>query len=204
MSDTMYDKDFFIDFLKDTFEERKDYLENNCSILDIENMACDLYYGVTKQLSWNITDDFGESCCNKERELLKEILLARLIKLESNFAWTEVYKKQLVELNDKVMESFTKAYDEAKMHFRILKDRMNSNDHFVQGFNIDIVLKPFILELNEEEFYLEERGKGIYYLLYNIIPDILWSDDIYYEHDLEEEKEKKYIRLVRQPHKNMI
>ena len=189
----MYDEEFFTSLLNDTFEERKCYLETNCSILDIEIIACDLYYHVTKNLYKNLSGDIGIGCCVKEKELLEEILAVRCCKLDSNFEWTDVYKNQLIELNNKIMNGFLKAYEEAKVQFNILKERMNSNDQFINGFNIDIYIKPFILEPNGEEYFLEESGKGIYYLLYNIMPDTLWAWDVYYEKKLEKETDSIYM-----------
>jgi hypothetical protein len=41
---------------------------------------------------------------------------------------------------------------------------------------------------------MEEKGKGIYYLLYNMLPDVLWSDDLVAdEHDLDNMVSRKYV-----------
>jgi hypothetical protein len=171
--------------MNDSYEERMDFLEKWCSVTDIELIACEFYYEITNSLHKNMEDRFGNGVCGNEEDLLKTILSVRRNKLDSNFTWTENYKKQLLELNEKVMNGFSMAYNEAKTQYHILKERINQNDQFIKGFNIEIKLKPFILEPNEDEYYLEERGKGFYYLLYNVLPDILWTEFVCDEHDLE-------------------
>ena len=85
------------------------------------------------------------------------------------------------------------AYDEARKQFNIMKERIKNNDTYLKGFNISIKLNPFILEPNKDEYYMEEKGKGIYYLLYNMLPDILWSDYLIAdEHDLDNIVSRKY------------
>ena len=192
MSNSIYDKDFFVSFISDSRDERIQYLNDYCSIFDLELMACELYYGVTKSLRKNLDNKTGNDVCGKEKELLYEILRVRRCKIDANFEWNDIFKKQLLELNQKIINGFSMAYKEAKMHFEILKERMKRGDKFIKGFNIEIVLKPFILEYNVAENYMEESGKGIYYLLYNILPDGLWSDYVYYEMDLENPLSNKF------------
>ena len=172
--------------MNESHNERIKGLKKNCSVTDIEHMACEFYYDVTKKLRRNLANEWEEGVRGKEKKLLEDIFKVRRIKLDSNFSWTENYKKQLLELNEKVMNGFSMAYEEAKTQFNILKERTKCNDSYLKGFNIDIKLTPFILEPNEDEYYLEERGKGIYYLLYNMLPDTLWADTLVYdEHNLD-------------------
>jgi len=179
--------------MNESSKHRMNYLKKNCSVTDIELMACEFYYEITKSLNKNLSNDFGRGVCGKEKKLLEDILKVRCWKLDINFSWTENYKKQLLELNENVMNGFSMAYAEAKTQFIILKERIKRNDSYLKGFNIDINLKPFILEPNENEYYLEERGKGIYYLLYNILPDTLWTDNVCDEYDLDDLSSKKYV-----------
>jgi hypothetical protein len=192
-------KEFFLSLINGSREDKKKYiqqLEEWCSITDIEDIACEFYYKITMELHKNLDYLLGkENNCKKEKALLKDILNVRRSKLNENFTWTENYKKQLLELNKKVMDGFSMAYEEAKTQFHILKERINNNDSFIKGFNIDINLKPFILVPSEDEEYeylLAERGKGIYYILYNMLPERLWTDSVYYEQDLDDSVSKRY------------
>jgi len=101
----------------------------------------------------------------KGKKLLEDILKVRCWKLDRNFSWTDNYQKQLLELNEKIMNGFSMAYKEAETQFYTLREKTENNDTYLKSFNLDIKLKPFILEPNENEYYLEERGKGIYYLI---------------------------------------
>ena len=174
-------------------DERVNYFEEWCSITDLESIACVLYYEITKGLQRNLSNEFGEGTCKKEKDLIEDILNIRRRKLDDNFIWTDYYKKQFLELNETLMNGFSMAYDEAKAQFQILKERINRKDSYLNGFNIDIKLSPLILEPNEDDYILEERGNGICYLLYNILPDTLWADSVYYENDnLNDLNMKKY------------
>jgi len=188
---SVYSKEYFIDLIKMSREERRKRFEECCSITDIENQACDLYHK-TMELRRNLGSEAGEGKCEKENDLLKDFLGVRRSKLDRNFTWTENYKRQFLELNEKIMNGFSMAYDEAKTQFDILKDRMKRNDPYINGFNIDIKLIPFILEQDEDEHCLAERGEGIYYILYNALPDTLWTESVYYEQDLDDSGPKKY------------
>jgi hypothetical protein len=204
LSNTIYDKDFFQNLMKDSDEKRTLFLRDWNSVTDLEYRICDFYYDITKELRRNLSGeyaDWGESnelglfckgVCRKEKELLQEMLKVRRWKLDSNFSWNENYKKQLIELNEKVMKGFSMAYDEARKQFDIMKERIKNNDSYLKGFIIEIKLTPFILEPNEVEYYLEERGKGIYYLLYNVLPKILWLDNFVADEDVEDNIHMRY------------
>jgi hypothetical protein len=180
--------------MNESSKHRINYFKKTFSVTDIEYMACEFYYDVTKNLYRNLSNEFGKNICGKEKILLEDMLKVRCWKLDVNFSWTENFKKQLLELNEKVMNGFLLAYEEAKTQFNILSKRIKNNDTYLKGFNISINLKPFILEPNEDEYYMEERGEGIYYLLYNILPDTIWSDDFLAdEHDLDNMISSKYL-----------
>ena len=170
--------------MNESHSERIKQFKKNCSVTDLEHMACEFYYDVTKELLRNLVNEWGELVCGKERKLLIDILKVRCWKLDSNFIWTENYKKQLLELNEKVMNGFSIAYKEAETQFYILREKTEKNDAYLKSFNLDIKLKPFILEPNEDKYYLEERRKGIYYLLYNMLSDSLWEDGMSFGRNL--------------------
>jgi len=172
--------------------ERIKEFKENYDVTEIELIACDFYYKKTMHLRKNLVHEWGSENFYKEKELLKDMLKVRCFKLNKNFTWNENYKKQLLELKNKVMIGFSRAYEEAKEQFRILKERLNRNDSFINGFNIDIKLKPFILEFDINESCMCERY-GIYYILYNMLPDTLWTEDTYYEqNNLDDLRPKRY------------
>jgi hypothetical protein len=170
--------------MNESDKKKMNHLKQNCSVTDLEHMACEFYYDVTKELRRNLVNKWEEGACGKEKKLLEDILKVRCWKLDRNFSWTDNYQKQLLELNEKVMNGFSMAYKEAEAQFYILRGKTENNDTYLKSFNLDIKLKPFILEPNENEYYLEERGKGIYYLLYNMLPDGLWEDSMSFGRNL--------------------
>jgi len=193
MKNNIYNKDFFKDLINQDNKERKEYLDKTFSVTDLEQMACEFYYVVTKNLNKNLENEHEkDKCCCKEKMLLKDILNIRRNKMNANFSWTENYKGQLLKLNEKIMNGFSIAYKEAKAQFHVLKERIKSNESYLNGFNIKIKLTPFILEPNEDEYFLEERGKGIYYILYNLLPESLWSSTVGYEQELDNFFSEKY------------
>jgi hypothetical protein len=120
------------------------------------------------------------------------------MKLDSNFAWTDNYKKQLLELNQIVMNGFSKALDEANIQFLILKERLNYKDSYFKDFNIEIILEPYIPETNKYKGKYKKREEGIYTILNDMLPDILLSyslDDEYkrYMYDNENYNVNKYL-----------
>jgi len=187
-----YNKDFFKDLINQDRKERKEYLDRTFSVTDLELMACEFYYVETKDLNINLENEHGIDFCGKEKILLKDILYVRKNKMNVNFSWNDNYKKQLLELNNKLLNGFSIAYKEAKAHFQVLKERIISNEPYLNGFNIEIKLKPFILVPNEDEYFLEERRKGIYYILYNLLPESLWSSTVAYEQELDKFFSEKY------------
>ncbi|AEF86366.1 hypothetical protein TREPR_0626 [Treponema primitia ZAS-2] len=162
----IYDRDFFNNLLNQTYEEKSLYFRDMCSVTDLEDMACKYH----KLL---------HPYYNKgETGLLEKILLERRIKLDRHFSWTEKNKRHFLELNDKIISGFKKAYDEAAILYDKLTKKLNSNDSFLDDFNIRIKLSPFILEIDNKTGELTERGEGIYWVLYSSLPEYLWTDDI--------------------------
>ena len=172
----MYDKSFFEDLLSKSYEEREDYLDNCCSIADLEGMACELYnhYPLIRDCyAKRLSHSEGIDC------LFTKILETRVRKLNRNFVWNEQNKKHLQELNNKVINGFKLAYDEAKTLHEILLKRKKANDQFLNDFEIKIKLVPFILEFNKKDGILEEGDEdSIYYILYTSFPKYLWEDKL--------------------------
>jgi len=178
--------------MNESHSERIKHLKKNCSVTDLENMAHKFYYFITEEFCRNLANEYGKEVCWKEKLLLEDMLKVRCWKMDSNFIWTENYKKQLLELNEKVMNGFSMAYKEAKTQFNILKERIKNNDTYLKEFNIDIKLSPIILEPNNEDEYYE---LDIYHLLYIImLPDTLWTDSICCDHDVKIFKPNRYLK----------
>jgi hypothetical protein len=166
LANTIYDKFFFESLLKQNPEKRKGELEKFYSITDIELIACTFY---------NLKHGFDKNVFKEERDLLNDILKIRAYKLDRNFTWTEQYKKQLLELNEKIMNGFSAANNEAKRVFENLTKRVNAKDAFLNDFEIEVKLTPFILELDKDD-NPTENWEGIYSILCNILPNHLWTD----------------------------
>jgi hypothetical protein len=156
--------------LKQSYDEKSHYFRDMCSITNLENLACE-YHNLSRRYSHNHTRD--------ETDLLNRILLERRIKLDSHFKWTEKNKKQLLELNDKIIDGFKKAYDEATKLYEQLSQNIISNDYFLKDCEIEIKLTPFILEPDNETGELTESWEGIYSVLCSSLPEYLWADDIF-------------------------
>jgi len=192
LSNTTFDKKYFQRITESSYKERMIYYNKWCSVTDLELEACELYSKAQNSHYRICEKEIGNGLCEKERKLLEEILMVRRKKLDLNFYWTDNYKKQLLELNDKIMNGFSMAYKEAEAQLHVLRERIKTGDSYLNGFNIEISLKPLILEPNEDEYYLEEKSKSIYYILYNEFPEILWTDWVGDEHDLDKLQTSKY------------
>ena len=193
MSKKEDDKTYFNALINESREKRISDFEGYYDISDIEVDICDFYYKITKSLQKNMADEWGRENCKKEKELLEDMLSVRCSILDYHFVWTDYYKKQLLELNKKIMNSFSMAYEEAKAQFRILKERINLNDSYINGFNIEIKLIPFILEPDEKGNFILNEKDSIYQILLDMLPASLWAEIAYYEHDdIDNLKPRKY------------
>jgi len=192
LSNTTFDKKYFQRLTKNSYKKRMKLYNKWLSVTDLELDACELYSRAEKSHYRICENEYGNDLCEKERKLLEEILKVRRNKLNLNFFWTENYKKQLLELNNKIMNGFSMAYKEAEAQLHVLKERMQASDSYLNGFKIEISLKPYILEPNEDEYYLEDKENSIYNLLFNEFPQILWTDWVGDEHDLDKLSSKKY------------
>jgi len=92
-------------------------------------------------------------------DLLNIVLHERVIKLNRDFEWTEENKERFIKVNDKITQTFEKAYNEAVSIANSLESRLNSNDGFIQDYEIEIKIGLYM----GEEFYGEggdARGIG--------------------------------------------
>jgi hypothetical protein len=175
----MHDWTYYENLVKKGDKEVLKHFKKWCSITDLENLACDIFYEIHKLNCHNIIKTPLKNDKSLLERLLVIVLKYRSKILNQNFVWTEEYKKQLFELNKKLKHGFSAAYNEAKILFDTLIHKVKSNDLFLNDFNIEIKLSPLILEPNEKDYTLEERNKSIYYVLYNTLPKDLWTDTIF-------------------------
>ena len=105
------------------------------SIETLELLATELYEG-----------QFLE----KERHhILCTILKERATKLNKNFEWTDENRKRLLEINDKFMQIFEVAYDEALTVAQGLENRIKNNDKFITDYEIEIKINAYM----HDQFY---------------------------------------------------
>ena len=127
-------KEYFQSLMNESREERIEIFKNGYDITDIEYLAYDFYYKITKSLKKNMANESGREKCEKEKELLEDMLSVRRSILDKNFAWTKNYRNKLFELNKKVREGFSLGYGEAKTQFSTLKKRIEANDPYLTGY----------------------------------------------------------------------
>jgi len=174
-------KEYFQSLMNESREERIEIFKNGYDITDIEYLAYDFYYKITKSLKKNMANESGREKCEKEKELLEDMLSVRRSILDKNFAWTKNYRNKLFELNKKVREGFSLGYGEAKTQFSTLKKRIEANDPYLTGFYISIELTPlFPMPYSEMPFV---AGWNFSCLLQEMLPDPFWTESMYFEHD---------------------
>ena len=162
MDNTIYDKSFFKGLMKKNHKGSKKYFKKWCSVTDLENIAC--------AFSPKNED---------EKELLIDILKMRASKLDSNFVLTEQYKKQLLELNEKIKNGFSMACNEAERLFKNMKRKIHSKDQFVYNFEMEFKVIPFFYKPKVGiEIMFIERENEIYNKLYNSLSEYFWKEDI--------------------------
>ena len=184
-------KEYFQSLMNKDREERIKIVEKYYDITDIEYLARDFYYKVTKSLEKNMANESGREKCQKEKELLEDMLSVRRSILDNNFIWTENYKNKLFELNKKVKEGFSLGYEEAKAQFSTLRKRIEGKDPYLTGFYISIELTPlFPMPYSEIPLVM---GWNFSLLLQEMLPDPFWREYMYYQYDdIRNLKPKKY------------
>lgn len=198
MANTINDCKAWEEFAKEGKEEIIKHYQQYASVTDLEQEACKLSVDINKikcfQHHKNILPEVNIDLLEY---LLNVILEYRVEILDDNFSWNDEFKKQLLELNEKIKEGFTSAYNQAEAVFENLIDNLKSENAFLQDFNLSINLRPFILEPNEKHFFLEERGdESIYYVIYNKLQEeILWNDHIIIDRD-NFNKSKKELKNI--------
>ena len=149
-----------------------------------------------------MADELGSGHIEKEKELLEDMLGVRRYMLDYHFICTDYYKHQFSELNKKVKHCISLAYEEAQTQFRVLKERVNNNDPYLNSFEINIGITPITLDLLKDN--LEENGNGIFNVLCSMLPNMLWTSHVdFVKFDKKElnpkwyENEKNYFKKCR-------
>jgi len=91
------------------------------------------------------------------REKLEACLNQRGCILNQAFEWTSENKEKLLRLNQKLIECWEKVDAEAKQTLKILNERINQPDDFLQDFNMEARVCSLIYKPDESgEFYEAE------------------------------------------------
>ena len=110
----------------------------------LENLAVKLY-----------EDDLKNGIRNIGRiDLLDIILSERVTKIHRHFVWTNENKEKLLKINDKIMQTFEKAYNEAVSLYNDLENRIKNNDDFIKDYDITVKLNFFM----GDEYYKDNAG----------------------------------------------
>jgi hypothetical protein len=122
-----------------TSENRYNEIES-FSVETLESLAVEIY-----------KNDYFRSTNSHDRKILDAILEERADKLNKNFTWTPDNIDRLLKINDKLMEVFEKAYQEAKSVVSGLYKRMQENDPFLKDYEVDIELSPYMSDYESDE-----------------------------------------------------
>jgi hypothetical protein len=96
----------------------------------------------------------------KRNDLLDIILFERAVKLDDNFEWTNENKQKFLNVNDKFMQIFESAYNEALSSAFELESRIKNNDKFIKDYEIEIEITPYM----HKQFYDDKKNNFGYVL----------------------------------------
>jgi hypothetical protein len=92
----------------------------------------------------------------KKFDLLNSILHERVNKINSNFEWTNENKSKLLKINEKIIQTFEKAYNEAISTAKKLEKRISKNDNYLKDYEIDIKISLYM----SDEYYDKSNNIG--------------------------------------------
>lgn len=121
----------------------------NISVSELETLALELYQQTSRP-----------------DRTLPQILAKRWLKLQEKFTWNDKNVEKLLWVNDKLNLCLQQAESEAEEMEQMLKAKMGKGKSFVNDFEIEISLQPFILELGSDG-YMQEPENNIYEVLNN-------------------------------------
>ncbi|MDR0865007.1 MAG: hypothetical protein LBO74_08755 [Candidatus Symbiothrix sp.] len=145
----------------DKFEKQWEELAQH-SVAELEAMAIEFVAKIRKgswKKSWE--DDLQ----------LKNILSVRHQKLNDEFVFTPENIEKILRINQKLMEGMEKLRKEEEAIICNFEERMKNNDSFLNDYEIEAQIMPFIMEQDENGQNMGEPDKGIYCLLHTLFPD---------------------------------
>jgi hypothetical protein len=94
-------------------------------------------------------------------DILNVILHERVKKLNIDFEWTNENKEKFINVNDKIYQTFEKAYNEAVAAANKLEARIKNNDKFIKDYEVKIEIQPYM----GDEYYDDGDDFGFGYVL---------------------------------------
>ena len=123
---------------------------------------------------------------------LKKMLWERQKRLDDSFVWTPEAVERFVSINDKIQDCFDKLYvEQIQVHDNIEKRLADKNETFLNNFNLDLRVVPFVCSLNKDGDVVE--NDGIFEILCNLTKPISLQfmgiereerDDIHFDRSL--------------------
>jgi hypothetical protein len=107
------------------------------------------------------------------RDILGTILCTRVGKLNDQFEWANENKEKFLMINDKIIQVFETAWNEAISVAKELETRIKSNDDFLKDYEIDIGIDFYM----GDEFYGDAFPESIGYVISN---PLSWKSPINY------------------------
>jgi len=122
---------------------------------------------------------------------LKEMLFERQERLDNSFVWTPETVQRLVKINDKMQDCFDKLLiEQIQVHDNLTKRLTDKDEKFLNDFNLEVRVVPFVYSLDEEGETLE--NDGIFEILCELVKPIslqfkgagIKSGEIYFDRSL--------------------
>jgi hypothetical protein len=141
----------------------------------------------------------------RHKNAIEEMLFVRKMKLNNEFVFTQGNIEKILRLNQRFMECFEKLKKESAAIVEELEAKINNNDPFLQDYEIEAKVTPFILAQDEDSGECVEPHSGIYELLRDVLPDFILQFDprcllkqhqFYQENEIHCDKSTNWNNLV--------
>ncbi|MDR0412934.1 MAG: hypothetical protein LBH61_03925 [Dysgonamonadaceae bacterium] len=122
---------------------------------------------------------------------LKEMLFERRKHLDDSFVWTPEAVQRFVMINDKIQDCFDKLLvEQIQVHSNLTKRLADKDEKFLNDFNLDVRVVPFVVSLDEKGDEME--NDGIFEVLFELVKPIslkfigagIESGEIYFDRSL--------------------
>ena len=150
--------------------------ENLCD--EIENYSIETLELLAKKL-------YDESLFKKHDILVYTILSERSARLDNNFEWNNENRQKFLTVNDKFMQVFEAAYNEALAAVDELEDRIKNNDKFIKDYEIKIKITAYM----HDRFYDDDLN-NFGFVLSEPEPDITLKYSFGHSNFRDEQKER--------------